>query len=105
MPRLQSLRRSPPSQYSINRILHLIACVPPIVISGEKRVVLRFRVTYMGNNRKSHCVLIKRLSRVLREVKGNKYRAAKKLGITRSTLYGKLRKHGIMAPDKIDINV
>jgi Nif-specific regulatory protein len=35
--------------------------------------------------------------RVLREVKGNKYQAAKKLGITRSTLYGKLRKHAITA--------
>ena len=38
--------------------------------------------------------------RVLREVKGNKYRAAKKLGITRSTLYGKLRRHGIIASGK-----
>jgi transcriptional regulator of acetoin/glycerol metabolism len=38
--------------------------------------------------------------RVLREVKGNKYRAAKKLGITRSTLYGKLKKHGIIASEK-----
>ena len=35
--------------------------------------------------------------KVLKETKGNKYQAAKKLGITRSTLYGKLRKHGIMA--------
>jgi len=34
--------------------------------------------------------------KVLREIEGNKYQAAKKLGITRSTLYGKLRKHGIM---------
>jgi transcriptional regulator with PAS, ATPase and Fis domain len=34
--------------------------------------------------------------RVLREVKGNKYRAAKRLGITRSTLYGKMRKHCII---------
>jgi len=36
--------------------------------------------------------------KVLRETEGNKYQAAKKLGITRSTLYGKLRKHGIMVP-------
>jgi len=36
--------------------------------------------------------------KVLKETKGNKYQAAKKLGITRSTLYGKLRKHGIMPP-------
>jgi len=36
--------------------------------------------------------------KVLKETEGNKYQAAKKLGITRSTLYGKLRKHGIMAP-------
>ncbi len=36
--------------------------------------------------------------KVLQEVRGNKYQAAKKLGITRSTLYGKLRKHGIMVP-------
>jgi len=34
--------------------------------------------------------------KVLTETKGNKYQAAKKLGITRSTLYGKLRKHGIV---------
>jgi len=36
--------------------------------------------------------------KVLKETEGNKYQAAKKLGITRSTLYGKLRKHGVMAP-------
>ena len=36
--------------------------------------------------------------KVLQEVRGNKYQAAKKLGITRSTLYGKLRRHGIMTP-------
>jgi len=33
--------------------------------------------------------------RVLKQTEWNKYQAAKKLGITRSTLYGKLRKHGI----------
>ncbi|MDY6843403.1 MAG: sigma-54 dependent transcriptional regulator, partial [Thermodesulfobacteriota bacterium] len=38
--------------------------------------------------------------KVLKETQGNKYHAAKKLGITRSTLYGKLRKHGIVAPGK-----
>ena len=38
--------------------------------------------------------------RVLQEVKGNKYQAAKKLGITRSTLYGKLRKYGIIDSGK-----
>jgi len=36
--------------------------------------------------------------KVLKETKGNKYQAANKLEITRSTLYGKLRKHGIMPP-------
>jgi len=36
--------------------------------------------------------------KVLQEARGNKYQAAKKLGITRSTLYGKLRKYGIMVP-------
>jgi len=36
--------------------------------------------------------------KVLRETEGNKYQAVKRLGITRSTLYGKMRKHGIMAP-------
>ena len=36
--------------------------------------------------------------KVLRESEGNKYQTAKRLGITRSTLYGKMRKHGIMAP-------
>ena len=36
--------------------------------------------------------------KVLKETEGNKYQAAKILGITRSTLYGKLRKHGIMVP-------
>jgi len=33
--------------------------------------------------------------KVLKENEGNKYQAAKMLGITRSTLYGKLRRHGI----------
>jgi transcriptional regulator of acetoin/glycerol metabolism len=36
--------------------------------------------------------------KVLKETKWNKYQAAKILGITRSALYGKLRKHGIMVP-------
>ena len=36
--------------------------------------------------------------KVLKETDGNKYQAAKRLGITRSTLYGKLRKHAIMVP-------
>ena len=36
--------------------------------------------------------------KVLNETDGNKYQAAKRLGITRSTLYGKLRKHAIMVP-------
>jgi two-component system response regulator HydG len=35
--------------------------------------------------------------KVLQEVRGNKYKAAKELAITRSTLYGELGKHGIMA--------
>ncbi|MBA7697107.1 Transcriptional regulatory protein ZraR [subsurface metagenome] len=34
--------------------------------------------------------------KVLEETEGNKYQAAKILGITRSTLYGKLRRHGIV---------
>jgi Nif-specific regulatory protein len=38
--------------------------------------------------------------KVLKEVRGNKYKAAKKLDITRSTLYGKMRKHGIVPPEK-----
>jgi transcriptional regulator of acetoin/glycerol metabolism len=38
--------------------------------------------------------------KVLEETKGNKYQAAKKLGITRSTLYGKLRRHGIIAIER-----
>ncbi len=38
--------------------------------------------------------------KVLKEVRGNKYQAAKKLGITRSTLYGKMRKHGIATTEK-----
>ncbi|MEE9505305.1 MAG: helix-turn-helix domain-containing protein [Thermodesulfobacteriota bacterium] len=38
--------------------------------------------------------------KVLSETKGNKYQAAKKLRITRSTLYGKLKKHGIVLPSQ-----
>ncbi|MBW2334980.1 MAG: hypothetical protein JRF06_07805 [Deltaproteobacteria bacterium] len=38
--------------------------------------------------------------KVLQETEGNKYQAAKRLDITRSTLYGKLRKHGIVVPGK-----
>jgi two-component system response regulator HydG len=38
--------------------------------------------------------------KVLQEVGGNKYQAAKKLGITRSTLYGKMRKHRIIIQEK-----
>jgi len=38
--------------------------------------------------------------KVLQEVGGNKYQAAKKLGITRSTLYGKMRKHGMIIQGK-----
>ena len=38
--------------------------------------------------------------RVLQDTEGNKYQAAKRLGITRSTLYGKLRRHGIMVSGK-----
>lgn len=38
--------------------------------------------------------------KVLKEVRGNKYQAAKRLGITRSTLYGKMRKHGIAILEK-----
>jgi two-component system response regulator HydG len=40
------------------------------------------------------------IMKVLEETKGNKYQAAKKLGITRSTLYGKLRRHGIIAIER-----
>ncbi|MBW1691127.1 MAG: sigma 54-interacting transcriptional regulator [Deltaproteobacteria bacterium] len=40
------------------------------------------------------------IQKVLKEVRGNKYQAAKKLGITRSTLYGKMRKHGIMSQER-----
>ena len=40
------------------------------------------------------------IMKVLEETKGNKYQAAKKLGITRSTLYGKLRRHGIIAAER-----
>ena len=38
------------------------------------------------------------IMKVLEETKGNKHHAAKKLGITRSTLYGKLKKYGIEVP-------
>jgi PAS domain S-box-containing protein len=38
--------------------------------------------------------------KVLQETEGNKYQTAKRLGITRSTLYGKMRKHGIVVPGK-----
>lgn len=38
------------------------------------------------------------IQKVLKEVGGNKYQAAKKLGITRSTLYGKIKKHEIVDP-------
>jgi transcriptional regulator of acetoin/glycerol metabolism len=40
--------------------------------------------------------------KVYSETEGNKYQAAKILGITRSTLYGKLRKHGICYLPMID---
>jgi DNA-binding NtrC family response regulator len=42
----------------------------------------------------------KPILKVLEETKGNKYQAAKKLGITRSPLYGKLRRHGIIAIER-----
>ncbi len=40
------------------------------------------------------------IMKVLEETKGSKQQAAKKLGITRSTLYGKLRRHGIIAIER-----
>ena len=46
-------------------------------------------------NTERHLIL-----QVLQQTKGNKYQAAKTLGITRSTLYGKMRKHGIVVSGK-----
>jgi transcriptional regulator with PAS, ATPase and Fis domain len=35
------------------------------------------------------------IERVMREVAGNKAKAAQRLGISRTQLYGRLRKHGL----------
>jgi Nif-specific regulatory protein len=44
-----------------------------------------------------HLLEQRAIARVLREVKGNKARAARQLGITRMQLYGRLRKHRLEA--------
>jgi DNA-binding NtrC family response regulator len=39
------------------------------------------------------------IGHVLRETRGNKSRAARRLGLTRTQLYGRLRKHGLATTD------
>jgi transcriptional regulator with PAS, ATPase and Fis domain len=42
------------------------------------------------------------ISHVLRETRGNKSRAAKRLGLTRTQLYGRLRKYGLDGADNVN---
>ena len=60
--------------------------------SRDPRVPVNERPRDLGAMEKEHIV------RVLADVRGNKVEAARRLGISRRTLYRRLERHGLMDP-------